>query len=397
MKNIVWTILLAGLSCSLNAQVGLRTPKSLSDTARISLLTGSAGRDLYSIFGHSAVHIYDPLNRMDRCYNYGTFDLDQPNFYVKFMRGKLLYFLNPEPYKALVYGYSIEQRNLEEQVLNLNDSLKQRLFVLLQDNLKKENRYYLYDFFYDNCSTRIRDILKTLFDGKLEYNYDGLPIGMTMRELLHSKLGTIPWTRFGMDLLLGQPTDKVAEPDDFMFLPDYLHDVIGKTNMPDGRPLVSREWITPDVPYPPPNDKPPFWMTPMAILWGLAILLGTVYVLFERFRRWIENVLAVILGFSGTLMLFMWFGTDHVTTKDNWNVLWALPTHLILGFTMLRRYHWIFAGGVAFLVFLGQFLIPQDMPNEVIPIMLLVALIGLYNAGWRMPFRRKKVEEEAAA
>jgi hypothetical protein len=373
MKNGLWILFV--LVASLCA-AQTRPPAVLSDSARISLLTGSAGSDLYSIFGHSAIHVYDPVNRLDRCYNYGTFDLDQPNFYLLFLQGKLLYFVNPEPYKALVYGYSIEQRNLQEQVLHLNDSLKQRLYELLQENLQEENRYYLYDFFYDNCSTRIREMFKTLYAGQLAYNYEGLPVGSTMRQLLHAKLGAIPWTRFGMDLILGQPTDKVATPDDFMFLPDYLHDVVGRTNTPDGQPLVAREWMTPDAPYPPPNAQPPFYAQP----WFALLLVSVLGLLLLRFgigSRWVENTLTVVLGVSGLIMLFMWIGTDHVTTKTNWNLLWALPTHLVFGFTALRRYHQMVAGVLAAGVLLGWFFMPQQLPVEIIPLLVLIVGVGV--------------------
>ena len=373
MKNGLWILFV--LVASLCA-AQTRPPAVLSDSARISLLTGSAGSDLYSIFGHSAIHVYDPVNRLDRCYNYGTFDLDQPNFYLLFLQGKLLYFVNPEPYKALVYGYSIEQRNLQEQVLHLNDSLKQRLYELLQENLQEENRYYLYDFFYDNCSTRIREMFKTLYAGQLAYNYEGLPVGSTMRQLLHAKLGAIPWTRFGMDLILGQPTDKVATPDDFMFLPDYLHDVVGRTNTPDGQSLVAREWMTPDTPYPPPNTQQPFYAHP----WFALLLVSVLGLLLLRFGiggRWVENTLTLVLGVSGLIILFMWVGTDHVTTKTNWNLLWALPTHLVFGFTALRRYHWMVAGVLAAGVLLGWFFIPQQLPVEIIPLLGLIVGVGV--------------------
>ncbi|MDX2134039.1 MAG: DUF4105 domain-containing protein [Saprospiraceae bacterium] len=379
MKTVLFPLLLVLCPLAIPAQQP-GTPL-LTDSARISLLTGSAGKDLYSIFGHSAIRVTDPALQLDRCYNYGTFDLEQPNFYLLFLRGKLLYFLNPERYRDLVYSYSIEERNIQEQVLNLNDSMRQRLFELLQENLKKENRYYLYDFFYDNCSTRIRDLFETLYSDQLQYNHDGLPLGMTMRELLHSKLHPIPWTRFGMDLLLGLPADRVAAPDDFMFLPDYLHDVVGRTRLPDGQPLVAFERLTPDTPYPPPSFRPPFYAQPWFAT-TLFALLGFWLFCFPKTAVFLERTLAWVLGLSGLLMLFMWVGTDHITTKNNWNLLWALPTHLIFAYTPWRRYHWMAAGALALLVLLGWFFIPQQLPVEMVPVLGLILGVG-----WRYFFR----------
>jgi len=119
----------------------------LSDSARISLMTVSPGSELYSVFGHSAVRVYDPITRINRVYNYGTFDFDQPNFYLNFCRGKLLYSLDVESYRNFEYGNLHDLRWMEEQVLNLNGEQRQRIFSLLQTNALPENKDYKYDFF----------------------------------------------------------------------------------------------------------------------------------------------------------------------------------------------------------------------------------------------------------
>lgn len=357
--------------CTVSAQESV----TLTDSAQISLLTGSAGRDLYSIFGHSAIRVFDPVAGLDKCYNYGTFDFDQPDFYALFLRGKLLYFLNPEPFRATEYGFRYEERNLQEQILGLNQHQKQVLFGLLEENLKEENRYYLYDFFYDNCATRIRDIISRLFGDTLRYSEAGLPLGSTMRHLLHEKLLVLPWTRFGIDLLLGVPADKVARPHDFMFLPDYMRDVFSRTQLPDGGNLVAMERQIPEKPFPPPAAIPPFYQHP----WFAMLLLsaaGVYLICRNRFRPMVEFTLALLLGLSGCLLLFMWVGTDHMATKYNWNLLWAMPTHLVFGLSGWRRWHWVFAGALSVVTLLAWMLIPQQLPLEIIPLLILVAVVG---------------------
>ncbi|MBL7807773.1 MAG: DUF4105 domain-containing protein, partial [Saprospiraceae bacterium] len=158
--------------------------QTLSDSAQISLMTVAPGEFVYSTFGHSAIRVKDPGTRFDRCYNYGTFDFEQPNFLLKFCQGKLLYNLDIESYRSFEYGNLQDRRTMQEQVLNINQEQKQRLFDLLQENYKEENRYYKYDFFYDNCATRIRDIVQETFFHQLQLDSSSLPPKATMRQLL---------------------------------------------------------------------------------------------------------------------------------------------------------------------------------------------------------------------
>ncbi|HNE28922.1 MAG TPA: DUF4105 domain-containing protein, partial [Saprospiraceae bacterium] len=184
----------------------------LSDSSFISLITAAPGEELYSTFGHSALRVKDPARNFDRCYNYGTFDFDQPNFYLNFCRGKLLYYLNVERRRDFEYEYLMDRRTLREQTLDLDASQKQQLFDLLQENALPQNREYKYDFFYDNCATRIRDIVEKALLYQVFFDSTTTKKGTTMRQLLKPYLLDKPWTRFGIDLILGQAADRVAEP-----------------------------------------------------------------------------------------------------------------------------------------------------------------------------------------
>jgi Domain of unknown function (DUF4105) len=360
----------------------------LSDSARISLMTVAPGNEVYSLFGHSAIRVYDAEKKINRCYNYGTFEFDQPNFLMKFCRGKLLYYLNPEPYKAFENANLQDGRPMKEQVFNFNQEQKQRLYQLLEENAKEANRFYKYDFFYDNCSTRIREILKETFYHQLYYDSTDLKSGVTMRDLLQPYLENHAWTRFGIDLVLGQPCDKKATAEDYMFLPDHLHDFLAKTKIKANLPIVKANKNIPEDSgnfrnIPEINNDPfdrffanPLWVTCFIALIGLLSMAN------PRTERIFDTIFWFVLGIAGLIMTLLWFATDHIATKQNWNILWALPTHLLF-FWRSKKSETTqnYFTGVAILAALALAFwkfCPQAMPIAAIPIAALVVIKGMW-------------------
>lgn len=374
----------------------------LSDSARVSLMTVAPGEYLYSTFGHSALRVYDPANRLDRCYNYGTFDFDQPNFILKFCRGKLLYFLDIESYKGFERGNLLDQRAMEEQVLNLSQDQKQRLFALLQENAREENKYYKYDFFYDNCATRIRDVVDRTFGQPIAWDSSALPMGTTMRQLLYPYMANQPWTLFGMNLGLGYAADRKALARDFMFLPDYVHDLFATARIEGKASLVSSERHIPEYSFPKPENDTGFFGNPLWVMCLVALLgIGTMW--YDRAARIFDTVFWFVLGAAGLLIAFLWFGTDHSSTKTNFNLLWALPTHLLIFWRSraggrVRQYLTI-AGALALLTLLLWNVIPQEMPVAAMPIALLVAVKGLWSpvSAWVAARRRPQAPRNTGA
>jgi hypothetical protein len=318
---------------------------NLSDEAIISLLTASPGDELYSVFGHSAIRVNDPVNTIDLVFNYGTFDFNTPNFYLQFIRGKLLYKLSVAPMEYFVPEYVWEGRAIYEQVLDLTQQQKQLVFDYLQVNRLPENAYYHYDFFYDNCATRIRDLFDNVLElqwpesddinekslasirSKLNYEFDYEPVfngQRTLRDLLKPFLTTMPWSAFGIDLALGLPADKKASPWDNMYLPDEMLIAFALANHSDGRPFVSENKVVLSKTV---ELSPPALIRPKLVFWmvfviALASFLSTKWsILFDR-------VFFSILGLLGLVIVFLWFFTDHITTKTNLNIFWALPSHL---------------------------------------------------------------------
>ena len=208
---------------------------------RVSLLTCTPGEELYSTFGHSAVRVTDSVSHDDIVYNYGTFNFDEPGFYTKFVRGKLLYYLSTEDFESFKNDYQQENRGITEQVLNLTCSEKYNILMMLQANLMAENRFYKYDFLFDNCTTRLRDLVEKVADTSIHFG-NVLQSKKTFRNLIYEYLDNNDkqWSKLGIDILLGSPTDAVMKPEQVMFLPDYLMKTFDSTTI-DSRPLVSEK------------------------------------------------------------------------------------------------------------------------------------------------------------
>ncbi|HYC86358.1 MAG TPA: DUF4105 domain-containing protein, partial [Chryseosolibacter sp.] len=196
--------------------------QTLSERARVSVITcGPGQRVLYTAFGHSAFRIEDPVNGIDQVYNYGVFDFRRKNFYLNFARGQNYYKLAAYPYPNFEYEYIYFNRFIHQQVLNLDQGQKQAFFDFLEENAKPENATYLYDYFYDNCATRIRDVTQKVLGDSVRFDGSYIQTDYTIRELTDLYLDYQPWGDLGIDICLGLPMDKRAAPHEYMFLPDY--------------------------------------------------------------------------------------------------------------------------------------------------------------------------------
>jgi len=342
---------------------------------RISVLTVSPGEELYSTFGHSALRITDSVSHSDIVYNYGTFNFDEPGFYMKFVRGKLTFYLSADDFDSFVNDNRQEQRAATEQVLNLTCAEKYNMIMLLQANMMGDNRKYKYDFTFDNCTTRLRDLIEKSADTDVHFA-NILSAKKTFRDLIYEYLdkNDKQWSKLGIDILLGEPTDAFMQPKEVMFLPDYLMNALDKTNI-DSRKIVSSKHDLYNI-----NLKPVavnYFTHPLFIfscLFILVVLLSfSKNVFVKRMLIAFDGFMFFITGLLGILLLFMWFGTDHRMCKDNFNLLWAWPTNVIAAFYMHSKkkpgtkYFMIYA--VFTLVLLGcWFFLPQHMNPALIPI-----------------------------
>ncbi len=358
---------------------------SLSEYAQISLITGAPGGPLFTKFGHSAIRVYDPVNQIDEVYNYGTFDFDTEGFYIKFMRGKLNYWLSKYEFQRMLVTYRYLNQSLYEQILDLSQEEKNLVYQFLEVNYYPENRFYLYDFFYDNCSSRIRDVFKSVLGKKLIFNDDHIEHNKTFRQLLDEYLQVqAPWGDFGIDLVLGLPADKTAEAWDYMFLPFKLFDAFEYAELREGDrliPFVARTRVLFEESG---DGRTGGWFTPLIFFSGLLILVILIYFYERKRKKYLKNVdsaIFLIIGLAGLIMALLWFWTDHMATKDNLNILWAFPTHLLVPVMLykarlkkLTSYYFLFWTILFILLLIGWKFIPQQFHVATIPILLILII-----------------------
>lgn len=348
-----------------------------SDSLRISLITGSSGTDLYAQFGHSAIRVQDFKYKKDLLFNYGTFDFDAPNFYQNFVFGKLLYQLSVGDAQRTFRYYEWTGRQLIDQELLLTKEEKQRIAGFLQRNNLPENRSYLYDFFYDNCATRIRDI----FENELGITYENAHQDSTsFREMLDWYVEKTPWINFGMDLILGIPTDQNGGMREEMFLPEYLSSNLKNYARLNGKPLLGKTTLVTSLKGT-ENAQKSIYPTPfyVMLLFLLIVLLLTA-IGGVKVKQWFDRILFGLLGLIGVFFLFMWLGTDHWTVNKNLNMLWANPLLLFLlpllakQKSVLRRALLLLMIIMAIYVLVSWNFSPQEFHVAIIPIVLAVLL-----------------------
>lgn len=345
-----------------------------NDNLQISLLTCGAGSEIYSVFGHTAVRILNRDKGTDIVYNYGTFDGYEEDFELKFMRGKLLYYLSEENYQDFIAAYKDEGRWVKEQIIQATESEKKAIQSFLMENMQPENRAYKYDFFFDNCATRIRDIFSVTFGNRFVY-----PIVLSkdkkisFRDIINRYLQNNVWERLGINIVLGSKIDAPMTNTQIMFLPDYLMDAMASAQL-DAKPIVQQ---TNDVIKGDNIPQKKDYST-LLVLYGLLILFLTSQLTpqLHFIGNIITNFMLFVSGTLGLIILVMWLGTDHQTCSNNFNLLWALPTNL---FFIFRKKQFKYAV-ISMLLILLSFLlhlihIQQLLLPEMVAILLLQLLI----------------------
>lgn len=370
-KNTLFGTLLLLLCCLRgNAQ---DNPSGL----RISVLTCAPGEELYSTFGHTAIRVVDSIQHSDIVYNYGTFDFSDPDFYSKFTRGKLDYFLSTASLPDFMYEYQSENRDVHEQVLVLSDQAEKAIQQALNDNLAGAARYYKYDFLYNNCTSRVRDIVMKY--GGLQADQPLVAPGTSFRDMLHEYLdkGNQAWSKFGIDLVLGSPIDQKAGIAESMFLPDYLmkgidSSVRSKVHIVLGEKILINRGMTKQEPF---RDTPLLLFSVVAVIMGVLSFLKNSTA--EKLSRLLDGILFFSTGLIGCLLLFMWLGTDHSACAANYNLLWAMPVNVVAAWAVWKRPNWfrkyMLVYALLLLVpLLGWFWLPQELNIGFLPIILLL-------------------------
>ncbi len=305
------------------------TPNLQAQNFRISLITCDPGSELYSTFGHSALRVIDSTRNTDYIFNYGTFNTRTPNFYLKFMKGQLPYYLSVAPKDNFMYEYRRDHRSVREQVLNLDSLQAKNLLMAIEENLKPENVEYPYDFFYDNCATRLEGLTSNALSQTIDWG-EIKTESLSFRNLLDEFLTGLPWSDFGIDLVIGSKADKEASITQQMFLPEYLEYYFAQATV-SGKPLISENITLIDYKSERLIRAERPWFNPLLVFWGLLLLS---FLLLSNGKislfRIIEILVLIGISIVGCIIIFLWFFTDHGATALNWNLIWANPLYLLL-------------------------------------------------------------------
>ena len=352
----------------LKAQDTLQNPK-----LRISLITCDAGDDIYTIWGHTAIRVTDSIRQTDIVYNFGSFDFNTPNFVAKFMRGDLNYFISSDSYSNFLYEYQYFGRDVHEQVLKLTPAEKINWQLELQNNLLPANKFYLYNFIGDNCTTRIKD---GLFKHAPINNYS-IGIRSYREEVVAAPYQNgLGWIGLGIDLLLGAVADQRPNLTQEAFLPALLYK---KMALNPKLILASN-----DIKY---NTKTAEkgW-APIVIL--IAILLLYVFVaswntlLTQRIAKIMDISLLLLIGIGGALVLYMSQFSLHTACHENYNLIWLHPLYLIAVPLYFISKKWTGYLGYLFFTVTVLFMmmshwIPQHFSNAVIVLMMMVLFLQI--------------------
>lgn len=380
--TITFLLLLVNLQYSFTCKAQEFTPNLHNDDIKISLLTCTSGSELYSAYGHSAVRLVDRRLGLDVVFNYGTFDFDTPFFYLKFLNGTLDYMLSTADFSRFIRSYSREGRGVSESELILSTRQKQEIERLLIENAQPENRFYRYDFFFDNCATRIRDIAFKVADVN-EAKMKAVADDVSFRDLIHEKVGPNDWSGFGIDIILGVRADKKASAYDKAFLPDYLNDLFHAASITSADVVLLEKKVA---------DVTPGVVTPVVCASLFLLIIVGIELFEERKRKWFfafDIVLAVVCSLLSLLLWYLWVVSEIKITSYNLNVLWASVLWMPMIYALAKRKgKMIKALAVANLALLAVYFVAlaAGVQYASVPIMIIAFALG-----WRCLTLRKRV------
>jgi hypothetical protein len=380
------------------ATIGIRTSNSQSvpDTS-IYLITCGTGTETYSIYGHSAIRIEIPAANSDMVYNWGVFDFDTPHFAWKFAKGRLLYMIDEASLQSFLREYVYEKRYVISQKLNINSQETRKIVELINENLKPENRKYKYDFFYDDCSTRIRDIFEKGLGNKMLYPPDIKGDKISFRKLVAKYQAPFRWLQFGIDLIMGSTSDKTATYRDMMFLPLEMQKELSETVVNrNGKmiPFMKNPKIILD--FPPVEATQNFLLSPVSVFTFVLILIIIVsaWMKSKKILRLIDISLFSIFSILGVMMIFFNFFTDHIQMRINLNIIWLNPLLLVCLILLILKkegHLWFRIQFYLMALFIAvNLILPQEFNIAFFPIILIIMIRSLFRGEFEWnPFLKK--------
>jgi hypothetical protein len=328
-------VLLVLLTLSL-ADIAYGEPARIPEMSRAEawLVTYGPGEIYWQRFGHNAIWIRNPDLGLDHAFNFGFFDFEQQNFFIRFLQGRMLYFSAAQPVRDEFSAYIAENRGIQAQKLNLTSGQLSRLTAYLLREIRPDRRDYLYDYYDNNCSTRVRDAIDLALDGALAAEFGSRAASQTQRDQTRRLTSGDFWLYLGLEIGLGAPVDQPISRWDEMFIPEILAGAIESMTIDRSgviEPLVTEEiQVYQSALEPPPAQPARVW--PRYLLASLAVVA-----LCGLLGRWLPTAVLAktwlgISGLIGLALLFLWFGTDHEAARLNLNLLVFSPLWLVLAF-----------------------------------------------------------------
>ena len=345
---------------------------STKGALQISILTCAPGEDVYTAWGHTAIRIIDSAKQTDVVYNFGTFDFNTPNFLVEFVKGNLNYFLSADNFQNFILEYQYYGRSIKEQVLILSDAEKINWQNALLKNLEGNNRYYLYNFITDNCTTRVKD-------GFYQFATSQIPPSNIKSYRTHVVEAPyqqgIPWIGLGIDILLGAVSDKAPTALQAGFLPDLLFDQLAAQ---PGHIAATQNYDFTKTAASTPTD-------PIYFIIGLIV----VYLFVGKWNaRWaviaakfLDIILLFIFGLGGLLLVYMSLFSKHTACHYNFNIDWIHPLYWIALVCYFIKPIWAgYLGRIFFIATIGLIAVSYWLPQSFsISVYLLMGLSLILN------------------
>jgi hypothetical protein len=346
----------------------------LSDNLMVSILTLEPGIESYTIFGHTAIRIKDTISQTDRIYNFGTFDFDTPHFYWKFLKGDLNYYLSATSFTTYMHGSERDQRKVWEQNLDLEAGEKQRIYHDLERCYLSEDRFYRYNFFHDNCATRVRDAIFNRVNNPVTYD-TSLFCCKTFRQLLRPFLARNYWIELGVNLVMGREADKMARPDEFMFLPSYIMYILENSQIAREKRVVLEGSVSG------PHHFNFSYVSP----WIISAFLITLSFI-SRTRKIVLYTVATAVGLLGLFLLIVSLISVNSGFCNNYNVAWTIPALFVVLIQNRRLNDGIKILYMAFLVLMMLFRnhLPQSLSVTYLPWIGMLIVVQLMDIQWFM-------------
>jgi hypothetical protein len=353
--------------------ISLAAKAQLSSKAEVVLVTVAPGKELHSAFGHTILWVNDPMNGIDRAYSYGTFDFKTENFYLKFLMGTLPYTISVHSMQdEFNYNAQYEKRGMIAQKLQLDSLQKNAIFQALEKNLLPENREYAYKFFYDNCSTRIRDMIERNAPGNYRWNQNPSLEGNSYRDWMNKYLTPNSWVTLGMNLALGIPSNTKTTASQACYLPDNL---AAATNLAKGLSANPVTLFDSEV-----AEESGFDFTGPYVILSILIVLVGFMTYKKRFSFAADVALFSIIGLLAWFIFFLGTATNHEVMAWNPASLMLFPLNFPLVIWFARNpvkwkfyLHMVTVFSIIGLIWSGI----QFLPMALLGLPIFIRLMGL--------------------